>query len=305
VHGPASPETKTDAVTAWTQGALDSLGELPGVHRVGLALTEGGGRRLRFTANDRDNRERPDWCHIDAYDDVPLNTAVRTGQPVFGTLDDLDERYARFVSKQRGTPTVALAATPIVAAGQTIGGFVLFFDAPQAFDGGQRLELTQVGAALGDTLRRAQRRQGRAPAALPDQPMAPGGRAAVHDAPGNPASVAEARRFLRRTLDDWGVDQGTSDTAVLCLSELVTNSVVHAHSGCAVRVLLEEEGVLTITVRDRGAPDAASGEPDDEPLQVHGRGLQLVDALATRWGSELDLVGTTVWFVLEPGEPES
>jgi anti-sigma regulatory factor (Ser/Thr protein kinase) len=304
VHGPGSPETKTDAVTAWTQGALDSLGQLSDVHRVGLALTEGGGRRLRFTANDRDNRERPDWCHIDAYDDVPLNTAVRTGQSVVGTLDDLDERYAQFVSSQRGTSTVALAALPIVAARQTIGGFVLFFDAPQAFDRGQRLELEHVGADLGATLRRAQRGQGREPASLPDQPVPPGGVAAVHDAPSNAASVAVARRFLRRTLDDWGVDQGASDTAVLCLSELVTNSVVHAHSGCAVRVVLEE-GVLTVTVRDRGAPDAASGEPTEEPLRVHGRGLQLVDALATRWGSELDLVGTTVWFVLDLGEPDS
>jgi len=37
-----------------------------------------------------------------------------------------------------------------------------------------------------------------------------------------------------------------------------------------------------------------------DPLAVHGRGLQLVDAFSTRWGSELDAVGMTVWFVLEP-----
>jgi anti-sigma regulatory factor (Ser/Thr protein kinase) len=298
VQGPGGSQTKSDAVAAWTQHALDLLGQLPGVRRVGLALTEGGGRRLRFTASDRDNSERPAWCHVDAYDDVPLNSVVRTGQPVAGMLDDLAERYAAFVSNQRGTSTVAVAAIPIVAAAQTLGGFVLFFDAPQAFDLGQRQLLEQAGSDLGATLRRAQRGQGRADASLPDQPVPPGAVVAVHDVPNNAASVAEARRFLRRTLDGWGVDQGTSDTAVLCLSELVTNSVVHAHSGCAVRVLLEE-GVLTVTVRDRGAPEEASGEPADEPLRVHGRGLQLVDALATRWGSDLDLVGTTVWFVLE------
>ena len=304
MHRPGGSQIKSDAVGAWTQQALDLLGQLPNVHRVGLALSEGGGRRLRFTANDRDNRERPAWCHVDAYDDVPLNAVVRTGQPVAGTLDDLDERFAVFVSNQRGTSTVAVAAIPLVAAAQTLGGFVLFFDAPQAFDRVQRQALGQVGSELGAALRQAQRGQVRPNASLADQPVPPGAVAVVHDVPGNAASVAEARRFLRSTLDDWGVDQGATDTAVLCLSELVTNSVVHAHSGCAVRVLLEED-VLTITVSDRGAPDTASGEPADEPLRVHGRGLQLVDALATRWGSELDLVGTRVWFVLELGEPDS
>jgi hypothetical protein len=32
---------------------------------------------------------------------------------------------------------------------------------------------------------------------------------------------------------------------------------------------------------------------------VHGRGLQLVEALSSRWGYELDADGTTVWFVLD------
>jgi anti-sigma regulatory factor (Ser/Thr protein kinase) len=291
-------QTTIDAVAVWTQGALDSLDQLSGVRRVGLALAEGGGRRLRFTASDRDNRERPAWCHVDAYDDVPLNTAVRTGQPVSGTLDDLEERYATFVSKQRATATVGLAAVPIVAAGQVLGGFVLFFDAPQAFGAQQRSELQQLGADLGATLREAQRRRDRTHVPLSARAVPPGAVAAVHDVPGDVADVAGARRFLRRTLDDWGVDPDTCDTAVLCLSELVTNAVVHADSGCSVRALLEDQ-VLTITVRDRGHSSSPSGEPVEEPLRVHGRGLQVVEALATRWGSDFDTMGTSVWFVLE------
>jgi anti-sigma regulatory factor (Ser/Thr protein kinase) len=300
VPWPGRSQTKSDAVTAWSQDALELLGGLPGVHRVGLALTEGGGRRLRFTANDRDNSERPAWCYIDAYDDVPLNTAVRTGQPVTGTLDDLAGRYDAFVANQRGTPTAALAAIPVISAGQTFGGFVLFFDDPKTFGPDQRRELEGLGADLGATLRRAQRGQERVPSSLPDQPVPPGAVAAFHEVASIPASVSVARRFLRRALEDWDVNQETTDTAVLCLSELVTNSVIHADSGCSVRVVLEED-VLTVIVRDSGVPQAASGELVDEPLQVHGRGLQLVDALAARWGSELDLVGTTVWFAMELG----
>jgi anti-sigma regulatory factor (Ser/Thr protein kinase) len=293
-----SSQTTLDGVTAWTQGALESLSRLAGVRRVGLALTEGGGRRLRFTASDRDNSERPAWCHIDAYDDVPLNTAVRTGHAVMGTLADLEERYPTFVSHQRGTSTVAVAAVPIVAAGKTLGGFVLFFDAPQALDAQNRAELQRLGAELGTRFRAAQRGPQPRPASLPDRGLPPDAVAVVHEVPGDAAAVGDARRFLRRTLDGWGVAPGASDTAVLCLSELVTNAVIHADSGCAVHVVLENE-ILTITVHDHGLPDAASGELVEEPLRVHGRGLQLVEALATRWGSERNTAGTTVWFVLD------
>ena len=39
-------------------------------------------------------------------------------------------------------------------------------------------------------------------------------------------------------------------------------------------------------------------------MRVHGRGLQLVEALSDRWGSERDAAGTTVWFALELDRPD-
>jgi anti-sigma regulatory factor (Ser/Thr protein kinase) len=114
----------------------------------------------------------------------------------------------------------------------------------------------------------------------------------------DPAAVSETRKFLRRALEDWGIDDETTDTAVLCLSELVTNALIHARTGCVVRAVVEQRAV-TITVRDGGSPEPASTASLDDPLQVHGRGLRLVDSLVTRWGSERDAGGTTVWFVLE------
>lgn len=285
-------------VATWARNALALLTALPGVRRAGLALTEGGGRRLRFTASDRTAVTGVEWCHVDAYDDVPLNTAVRTGNPVFGALDDLDRRYALFVERQRGTATTALAAVPVVAAGQLLGGFVLFFERPQPLDSSQQSQLLALGAQVGAALRDAQRIEGRPDVTLSDEPLPVGAAVAFHDVPPDPAAAAGARRFLRHTLQGWGVDDGTTDEAVLCLSELVTNALIHAHAGCAVRVLLDQ-GVLTTTVRDGGTSDAGLDEPLEDPLRVHGRGLQLVDAVATRWGSELDNVGTTIWFVLE------
>lgn len=293
------PAPETVSVAAWAEDALVQLADLPGVRRAGLALAEGGGRRLRFTASDRDRSSQLDWCDVDAYDDVPLNVAVRTGRLVVGPLHELAARFAEFVERQEGTTTVAVAAVPIVAPDRTLGAFLLFFDRPQPFDSWRRLELERFGRELGDGLRRAQRGEERRSDLAPsDDPVPPGALVAVHDVRADPAAVGEARRFLRHTLGEWGVDEDTTDTAVLCLSELVTNAVIHSHAGCRVRVLLGD-GVLTTAVHDFGTSDAAAAEPLDDPLQVHGRGLQLVDALAARWDYELDPAGTTVWFSLD------
>jgi anti-sigma regulatory factor (Ser/Thr protein kinase) len=288
-------------VAGWAREAFAVLTDLPSVHRVGLALVEGGGRRLRFTASDRGGDGEPSWCDVDAYDDVPLNAAMRTGSPVIGALEDLDDRFAQFVDRQRGTPTVALAAVPVAGAGQTVGGFVLFFDHAQPFDRRQRRELTRLGQDLAAALRRARRDDRRRPAlGATKEPVPAGALVAEHEVPADPAAVSAARGFLRRTLQDWGVGDDTADTATLCLSELVTNAVIHTHGGCVVRVTLGD-GVLTTTVRDGGVAESAQVEPAQDPLQVHGRGLRVVEALASRWGYDLDPAGTAVWFALDVG----
>jgi anti-sigma regulatory factor (Ser/Thr protein kinase) len=279
---------------AWAREALSLLADQPGVRRVGLALSEGGGRRQRFTASDREDDAGLAWCHVDAYDDVPHNTVVRTGAPVAGSLDELEQRYPAFVEHQRGTPFVAVAAGPVVAAGQTLGGFVLYLDDVRAV---RQSDLTALGERLGADLRRAQGTEVRRPGTLASEPVPPDAKVAVHEVPPDLRAAADARRFLRDTLVGWGLDDDTVDTAVLCLSELVTNALIHTDAGCELRTLLDR-GVLTTTVRDGGT--GGLERHDDDPLSVHGRGLQVVDALAAQWGSRLDSVGTTVWFVLGP-----
>ena len=127
--------------------------------------------------------------------------------------------------------------------------------------------------------------------------------AAASDLPLDPAAVGEARSFLRQTLKGWGVGEDCIETAVLCLSELVTNAVVHGSGRSSMRVS-EESGVVTGAVRDAGTPvvgptGGPTGGGGTDPLAVHGRGLRLVDALASRWGSDLSATGLTVWFVLD------
>ena len=287
---------QTVPVATWADDAFSLLTKLPDVHRVGLALVEGGGRRLRFTASDREGDPDIDWCDVDGYDDVPLNTTVRTGNPVIGSLDDLHGRYPGYVRRQRETATCALAAVPIVAAGQTLGAYLLLFEAPQAFGRRQRLQLARAGRDLGAGLRRAHsgERSGPQVRAAAD-PTPAGARAASYDVEGDPAAVAGARGFLRGTLAEWGVNEELVDNATLCLSELVTNAVIHSHSGCLVRVVLEQDA-LTTTILYWGTAHATSVEEVADPLQVHGRGLQVVEALAARWGHQLDTEGASVWF---------
>jgi anti-sigma regulatory factor (Ser/Thr protein kinase) len=294
--GPA-PELDADlALEVWARDALAATGALPGVHRVGLALAEGGGRHLAFTASDRTHASVASWCRVDAYDDLPLNTTVRTGASVLGALEDLAADYADFVGRQDRGRTHSIAAVPIVAAGQVLGGYVLFFDSAQHFDDAQQELLEEAGRDLGSSLRQVQVRTPRPEHdVLADE--APGVLNASYVVADDVAAVGEARQFLRETFLAWGLDEDLIYTASLCLSELVTNAVIHAVGGCLVRLRLDGDVVTTSVVDDglRLGPDVPSGV---DPLQTHGRGLQIVEALAERWGSVLDESGSTVWFVL-------
>jgi anti-sigma regulatory factor (Ser/Thr protein kinase) len=278
---------------AWVRSTFDVLTRTAGVSRVGLALAEGGGRRLSFTASDRDHRETTDWCEVDAYDDVPLNNTIRTGKLILGSLDELVGRYPTFVGRQEPS-TCALASVPLVAAGQVMGGFVLFFDSEPPFDLLQRTELERLGEQLGEALRLGQRATALPSRSLGDEAVPEGGRVATYVATAEPQAVATARRFTEETLTGWHLHDDPVDVAVLCVSELVTNAIIHTVAGCEVRLLLHD-GVLTISVRDAGTGGWRAEPPSDDPLAGHGRGLQLVEMISTRWGSELDTVGMTVW----------
>jgi anti-sigma regulatory factor (Ser/Thr protein kinase) len=275
---------------------LTDLAALPGVRRVGFALTEGGGRRLRFTASDRDLVEAINWCHIDAYDDVPLTLVVRTGNTVAGRLEALPERFRTFAAKQPAEVT-AVAAVPLPGVGSPIGGLIVFLDEEWSTEVQTRL-LEAIARRTADAVRRVRVVD---VDALEDEPE-PTDDAALTARivlEGDPRSAGMARRFLRDFLARFDVSDDLVGTAELCLSELVTNAIVHAGTRSELRATLDS--VLTVSVRDHGrvSPDQPAPDADPDPLRVHGRGLQLVEALADRWGSERDAAGTTMWFSLE------
>jgi anti-sigma regulatory factor (Ser/Thr protein kinase) len=190
-----------------------------------------------------------------------------------------------------------VAAVPLPGIGSPIGGLLLYLEDEWAFDDAQRNLLEAAARRAADAVRRI--RVGGHD--LHDDEPEPEDASTlsarvVLDA--DPRAAGDARQFLREFLAWADASEDLTDTAALCLSELVTNAIVHAGGMIELRAILDT--ALTVSVRDRGgpAPDAAP-DADADPLRVHGRGLQLVEALADRWGSERDAVGTRVWFSME------
>jgi anti-sigma regulatory factor (Ser/Thr protein kinase) len=90
---------------------------------------------------------------------------------------------------------------------------------------------------------------------------------------------ALARAFLRRTLADWGAD-GFVDDTLLVVDELVANAVLHAGTEIELRLALCSDR-LGVAVADRSQHRPTLEHADD--AAERGRGLLLVDAVATDW----------------------
>lgn len=122
--------------------------------------------------------------------------------------------------------------------------------------------------------------------------------------PADSSASPLARRALASWLTAWDVDDDVAETAALCLSELVTNAVIHSGTSPRVTAQLDDERLL-VSVQDRGSSGTARRTEDHEPTDISGRGLMLVEALATAWSAEHSADGTTVWFELDTGMPQA
>lgn len=114
--------------------------------------------------------------------------------------------------------------------------------------------------------------------------------------PADVLSARDARTAVSRVLRQWGYADLVDD-ASLVVTELVTNAVLHARSACAV-VLSRSGGGVRIEVTDRGAGDVAV--TNQRPTGEHGRGLIIVSAVATAWGTETSAADKRVWVELSP-----
>ena len=107
-------------------------------------------------------------------------------------------------------------------------------------------------------------------------------------------SVADARMFTAAFLASWGPAHRVADVQ-LCVSELVTNSLIHGSSsrnGFRLRLTVSDQR-LNVAVTDSGSrrPVRQTAEWDSPS----GRGLLIVNEMADRWGVDEHPVGKTVW----------
>ncbi|MEU0808868.1 ATP-binding protein [Streptomyces sp. NPDC005970] len=135
----------------------------------------------------------------------------------------------------------------------------------------------------------------------------------------DPAEVSRARRWARSRLagSGIGVDEPLAETLILLISELVTNAVVHTGCPAVLRMLFPAQG-------DGGGPGAGGLDgpgPGSGTVRVevadssgrgprrrcadegatNGRGLELVDGLADRWGWHPEGAGKRIWCEVDRG----
>lgn len=116
-----------------------------------------------------------------------------------------------------------------------------------------------------------------------------------------PAAVEAAglaRRATRDALASWQVTH-LEDTALLIVSELVTNVVLHAQSPAAFMMLRLEtaRSVLRIEVQDADPCWPEPRTPDS--MDESGFGFVLVAALSDDWGIRETPSGKAVWVELD------
>lgn len=119
----------------------------------------------------------------------------------------------------------------------------------------------------------------------------------------DPASISarEARRFVRDMLAGAGREEW-SEAAELAVSEVVTNVVLHAHTGFELTVRISDDHVR-VEVADRNPLLPQQRRYDDEATT--GRGMALVEAVTDQHGiTSLGAEGKVVWFCVAAGADE-
>jgi anti-sigma regulatory factor (Ser/Thr protein kinase) len=126
----------------------------------------------------------------------------------------------------------------------------------------------------------------------------------VFGLPHDPGAVSAVRRRIRMVLTDWHLDADGAEDVLLVVSELLTNAIVHALPPATLRLSrteLDGCGAIRVEVTDTGPVTPAGLTPCALDPDEHGRGLDIVTALAARCGVDVQAGETNRWAELRVG----
>ncbi|MFJ8695695.1 SpoIIE family protein phosphatase [Streptomyces roseolilacinus] len=130
---------------------------------------------------------------------------------------------------------------------------------------------------------------------------APPRRVVLTIAQAEPERIAGARRQMRELLHDWA-DEDQLDSAVLMVSEMVTNVLVHTDGDALlVAEARGEHGGRRLRVEVADASDELPHRRRPGEMASSGRGLVLMETLAHAWGVDPRGEGKSIWFELYEG----
>jgi len=107
----------------------------------------------------------------------------------------------------------------------------------------------------------------------------------------------EARHHGEGHLTEHALPRSLVENSILVTTELVTNAVLHGAGPIELRLRTNGHNVL-LEVQDRATFRPRMLRPTAE--DKHGRRLEIVAALATRWGGRATEDGKSVWCLLSP-----
>ena len=114
--------------------------------------------------------------------------------------------------------------------------------------------------------------------------------------PATAESPYRSRQFVREALLEWSL-RDLLDDATLLVSELTSNALMHAHTPMVVGASWSPAaGVLRISVHDDDGAHPVVRHPDAHATS--GRGLEILEHVASRWGVTHENDGKVVWFEL-------
>ncbi|MBT2446249.1 SpoIIE family protein phosphatase [Streptomyces sp. ISL-43] len=137
-------------------------------------------------------------------------------------------------------------------------------------------------------------------------PSRPARRTMLTVAQAEPERVAGVRRQIRELLHDWA-DPEQVDSAVLMVSEMVTNVLVHTDGDALLMAeAVGELGSRRLRLEVADASDELPHKRHPGEMASSGRGVLLLEMLADDWGVDPRGEGKSTWFELhERSKPDS